>query len=143
MDSSLHEVWQGAAGTPFLPTIGKQSQFFVGFVLLVIGILLTGVFALSMNVILFACFILLTDSQTGRSSTLVYSVFLPLWPLRMSLTSSPLSFTKIADKAQIWNGLYVLRRGSLRLRASIERYVQGHTVRSSRSDTLTRPVETN
>ena len=48
MDSSLHEVWQGAAGTPFLPTIGKHSQFIVGFILLVIGILLTGVFALSM-----------------------------------------------------------------------------------------------
>jgi hypothetical protein len=47
MDSSLHEVWQAASGRPFLPTIGKDSQFFVGFILLLLGILLTGVFALS------------------------------------------------------------------------------------------------
>jgi len=47
MDSSLHEVWQAASGSPFLPTIGKGSQFFVGFVLLVIGIALSGLFALS------------------------------------------------------------------------------------------------
>lgn len=49
MDSSLHEVWQAAAGSPFLPTIGKSSQFFVGFVLLILGVSLTGVFALSMS----------------------------------------------------------------------------------------------
>lgn len=47
MDSSLHEVWQGAAGSPFFPTVGKGSQFFVGFSLLLIGLFLTGVFALS------------------------------------------------------------------------------------------------
>lgn len=47
MDSSLHEVWQAAAGSPFLPTIGKGSQFLVGFVLLLVGLLITGVFALS------------------------------------------------------------------------------------------------
>jgi hypothetical protein len=47
MDSSLHEVWQAASGSPFLPTIGKGSQFFVGFLLLVIGLALSGLFALS------------------------------------------------------------------------------------------------
>lgn len=47
MDSSLHEVWQAASGSPFLPTVGKGSQFLVGFVLLVIGIALSGLFALS------------------------------------------------------------------------------------------------
>ncbi|KAF4124949.1 hypothetical protein GMORB2_3788 [Geosmithia morbida] len=47
MDSSLHEVWQAAAGSPFLPAVGKGSQFFVGFFLLVLGILVTGVFALN------------------------------------------------------------------------------------------------
>jgi cell cycle checkpoint protein len=47
MDSSLHEVWQAAAGSPFLPTIGKESQFTVGFLLLLIGVALTGYFALS------------------------------------------------------------------------------------------------
>jgi hypothetical protein len=47
MDSSLHEVWQAAAGSPFLPAIDKGSQFFVGFALLLLGLLITGVFALS------------------------------------------------------------------------------------------------
>jgi len=47
MDSSLHEVWQAASGSPFVPTIGKDSQFLVGFTLLVLGLLLTGTFTLS------------------------------------------------------------------------------------------------
>ena len=47
MDSSLHEVWQAAAGSPFLPTIGKGSQFLVGFVLLLMGLAITAFFALS------------------------------------------------------------------------------------------------
>jgi hypothetical protein len=48
MDSSLDAVWQAAAGSPFLPIVGKGSQFFVGFILLLLGLLLTGLFALSM-----------------------------------------------------------------------------------------------
>ncbi|KAI1490455.1 hypothetical protein F5X96DRAFT_635969 [Biscogniauxia mediterranea] len=48
MDPSLHEIWQTAPGSPFLPTVGKGSQFFVGFVLLLLGLSLTGAFALSM-----------------------------------------------------------------------------------------------
>ena len=47
MDSSLHEVWQAAAGSPFLPAIGKGTQFFVGFVLLLLGLAITAFFALS------------------------------------------------------------------------------------------------
>lgn len=48
MDSPLHEVWQAATGSPFLPAIGKGSQFYVGFALLLTGIVSTGFFALSM-----------------------------------------------------------------------------------------------
>lgn len=51
MDSSLHEVWQAASGSPFLPTIGKGSQFFVAFVLLSIGLALTGLFALNRSIV--------------------------------------------------------------------------------------------
>lgn len=47
MDSSLHQVWDSAVGNPFVPTIGKGSQFFVGITLLVLGILLSGLFGLS------------------------------------------------------------------------------------------------
>ena len=48
MESSLHSVWESAAGNPYVPTVGKGSQFFVGITLLVIGILLSGLFGLSM-----------------------------------------------------------------------------------------------
>jgi cell cycle checkpoint protein len=47
MDSSLPEVWQAAAGSPFLPAIGKGTQFSVGFVLLLLGVIITAAFALS------------------------------------------------------------------------------------------------
>lgn len=47
MDSSLHEVWTAAQGSPFIPAIGKDSQFNVGFWSLILGLLIAGVFALS------------------------------------------------------------------------------------------------
>lgn len=47
MDSKLIEVWQTAAGNPFLPTIGKGTQFLVAFVLLLLGLSAFGIFALS------------------------------------------------------------------------------------------------
>ena len=47
MDSQLQQVWQAASGSPFLPTIGKGTQFLVAFVLLAIGLALSGLFALS------------------------------------------------------------------------------------------------
>lgn len=51
MESSLHQVWESAAGNPFVPTIGKNSQFTVGFYLLSQGLLLAGYFGLSELVI--------------------------------------------------------------------------------------------
>ncbi|CEJ85402.1 Putative DNA repair protein [[Torrubiella] hemipterigena] len=47
MDSSLHEVWQAASGNPFHPSISKDSQFYISFLLLLFGIAVTGVFALN------------------------------------------------------------------------------------------------
>ncbi|KAK1704254.1 hypothetical protein BDP67DRAFT_533792 [Colletotrichum lupini] len=47
MDSSLLEVWQAAASTPFQPAVAKDSQFFIAFLLLLIGVGITGFFALS------------------------------------------------------------------------------------------------
>ncbi len=47
MESSLHQVWESAVGNPFVPTIGKGSQFFLGFTLLTIGLLLSGLFGIS------------------------------------------------------------------------------------------------
>lgn len=34
---SLHEVWKAAASSPFEPAIGKDSQLYVGFLLLIVG----------------------------------------------------------------------------------------------------------
>ncbi|KAG6041103.1 hypothetical protein E4U41_005973 [Claviceps citrina] len=51
MDSSLHEVWLAAQGSPFLPTVGKNSQFLVAFLLILIGVFITGVFALNRSLV--------------------------------------------------------------------------------------------
>ncbi|KAL6892666.1 hypothetical protein HDV57DRAFT_192331 [Trichoderma longibrachiatum] len=51
MDSSLHQVWQAAAGSPFVPAIAKESQFTVAFLLLSLGIAITGVFALNRSLV--------------------------------------------------------------------------------------------
>lgn len=50
MDSSLHEVWHAASGSPFLPAIGKHSQFLVAFVLVLIGVSLGAGFALNRSI---------------------------------------------------------------------------------------------
>jgi hypothetical protein len=47
MEPSLHELWEGAARSPFVPTIGKDGQFWVGMLLLILGTLLAGFFGLS------------------------------------------------------------------------------------------------
>ncbi|PSS08562.1 hypothetical protein M430DRAFT_110289 [Amorphotheca resinae ATCC 22711] len=47
MESSLHQVWESAVGNPFVPLIGKDSQFSVGISLLIAGILLSGLFGLN------------------------------------------------------------------------------------------------
>jgi hypothetical protein len=49
MESPLHQVWESAVGNPFVPTVGKGSHFFLGFTLLTIGLLLSGLFGLSMS----------------------------------------------------------------------------------------------
>jgi cell cycle checkpoint protein len=46
MDPSLHELWTAAESSPFLPAVAKQNQFLVGFLLLLLGLSLSGVFAL-------------------------------------------------------------------------------------------------
>ncbi|RFU78701.1 dna repair [Trichoderma arundinaceum] len=51
MDSSLHQVWQAAAGSPFLPVVAKESQFTIASVLLSLGLALTGIFALNRSLV--------------------------------------------------------------------------------------------
>ncbi|KAK5198336.1 hypothetical protein LTR99_007413 [Exophiala xenobiotica] len=44
---SLYEVWQAAASSPFQPAIGKDNQLTLGLLLLLIGVVLTGLFGLN------------------------------------------------------------------------------------------------
>ncbi|RAL17182.1 putative DNA repair protein Rad1 [Aspergillus homomorphus CBS 101889] len=44
---SLHQVWEAASASPYSPLIAKDSQFFVGFSLLLAAFLLTGLFGLN------------------------------------------------------------------------------------------------
>lgn len=37
---SLYEVWQSASSSPFQPTVGKESQLYVGLLLVLVGKLL-------------------------------------------------------------------------------------------------------
>lgn len=43
----LLDLWEASAGQPFQPSIGKNAQFTVGFTLLLIAILLSGLFGLN------------------------------------------------------------------------------------------------
>lgn len=51
MESSLHQVWESAVGNPFVPLIGKDSQFTLGISLLIAGILLSGLFGLNRSLL--------------------------------------------------------------------------------------------
>ncbi|KAJ5380157.1 uncharacterized protein N7496_002585 [Penicillium cataractarum] len=44
---SLNEVWEAASATPFHPLVSKDSQFSVGFNLLLIAVIFTGLFGLN------------------------------------------------------------------------------------------------
>lgn len=44
---SLHEIWEAAARSPFEPSISKENQLYTGFILLLIGLVLTGLFGLN------------------------------------------------------------------------------------------------
>jgi hypothetical protein len=44
---SLHEIWDAAASSPFQPSVGKDSQAFVGLFLLLTGLVLAGLFGLN------------------------------------------------------------------------------------------------
>ncbi|OGE48480.1 hypothetical protein PENARI_c028G09109 [Penicillium arizonense] len=44
---SLNEVWEAASATPFTPLVNKDSQFSVGFNLLLIALVTTTLFGLN------------------------------------------------------------------------------------------------
>jgi hypothetical protein len=44
----LQTLWDASSSQPFSPTISKEQQFTVGFVLLFAALVLTGLFGMSM-----------------------------------------------------------------------------------------------
>jgi cell cycle checkpoint protein len=53
---SLYEVWEAAASSPFSPSVSKDNQLTVGFTLLIIGVLFTGLFGLNRSLPLVALY---------------------------------------------------------------------------------------
>lgn len=51
MSSPLLDVWEAAASNPFQPAVSKDWQFLVGFTLLLLAFVLTGVFALNRSLV--------------------------------------------------------------------------------------------
>lgn len=68
MDSKLIDVWQASAGNPFLPTVGKGTQFLVAFVLLLLGLFSFGIFALSKKPALLIAYLRAVPKLTNVSS---------------------------------------------------------------------------
>lgn len=135
MDSKLIDVWQASAGNPFLPTVGKGTQFLVAFVLLLLGLFSFGIFALSKKETIssnciHACCTQAYNSlfQTVLQSTCPSLEFQLLWPSRMSASSSSPSRTEVRllsnDASQSGNRLHVLCGRRLRLRSQTFRDTQ-------------------
>ncbi|KAE8314919.1 hypothetical protein BDV41DRAFT_575263 [Aspergillus transmontanensis] len=53
---SLNEVWEAASASPYAPLISKDSQFSVGFTLLLSALILTGLFGLNRSFVSIASF---------------------------------------------------------------------------------------
>lgn len=99
MDSSLHEVWTAAQGSPFVPAVGKDSQFFVGFGLLILGLFVAGVFTLSRSFLQPNGLSFAHQPQTDPSATSPSSEFRRRWPSRKS--TRPRSTTPTVYRVQI------------------------------------------
>ncbi|KAK1764840.1 DNA repair exonuclease-like protein [Phialemonium atrogriseum] len=125
MDSSLHEVWQAASGSPFVPTIGKNSQFLVGFVLLLIGLSLAGVFTLNRSLVnlpvlgipaSLALALLMMDSQASAAAP----------PLFRAVASSTRPLYQLLKCISFTNKIHVeITEGGLRFAADNSRVMQG------------------
>ncbi|KAI9172241.1 cell cycle checkpoint [Paramyrothecium foliicola] len=101
MDSSLHEVWQAAAGSPFFPAIGKDSQFFVGFVLLILGLLITGVFALNRSLVNIPLLGLPASLAVSYGVVYMFSEFNNIQHLEMAPNAgSPPAFRAVATSTR-------------------------------------------
>jgi hypothetical protein len=48
---SLQQIWEAAASSPFEPSIAKDSQLYIGFLLLITGLFLAGLFGLNRSLL--------------------------------------------------------------------------------------------
>ncbi|KAF2454755.1 hypothetical protein BDY21DRAFT_290944 [Lineolata rhizophorae] len=46
----LLDVWEAASANPYQPTVSKDSQFTVGFILLLIAFIFTGAFGINRSI---------------------------------------------------------------------------------------------
>ncbi|KAH7390830.1 hypothetical protein DE146DRAFT_758275 [Phaeosphaeria sp. MPI-PUGE-AT-0046c] len=51
MSSPLLDVWEAASGAPYYPAVGKNTQFAVAFVLLLLSLVLGTVFGLNRSLV--------------------------------------------------------------------------------------------
>ncbi|KAF2091238.1 hypothetical protein K490DRAFT_62558 [Saccharata proteae CBS 121410] len=49
--SALLDVWEASAAHPYQPTVAKNAQLTIGFLLLIIAFLLTGIFGLNRSLV--------------------------------------------------------------------------------------------
>jgi hypothetical protein len=105
MDSSLHEVWESAVGSPFAPIVGKNSQFTIGINLLIVGIVLSGLFGLSMPI--HPHFEGRSNRNTDRSFLNVAFIGLPA-SLAIAFVNPLTADCRVADIFQVWSSLHDL-----------------------------------
>ena len=72
----LRDIWEASASQPFQPSIGKDSQFTIGFALLLISLIFTGLFGLSMSCFpeLLPSMILTRDTDNSLKNLPIYGI---------------------------------------------------------------------
>ncbi|EOD47032.1 hypothetical protein GTA08_BOTSDO10004 [Neofusicoccum parvum] len=49
--SPLLDIWEASAAQPYYPSVSKNAQFIVGFLLLLTAFILTGIFGLTRSIV--------------------------------------------------------------------------------------------
>lgn len=124
MDSKLVEVWQTAAGSPFLPTVGKNTQLLFALVLLFAGLASFGIFALSKSIGFpwspskFVLYLETDHHFPDRSLVSVPLIGIPAsLALAYALFPTPFTTVRLSDLffLQLRHRIHVLRSWCLRL----------------------------
>ncbi|KAL2198917.1 DNA repair exonuclease-like protein [Corynascus similis CBS 632.67] len=125
MDSSLHEAWQAAAGSPFVPTVGKDSQFLVAFVLLLTGLSLGGAFTLNRSVLNLP--LLAVPASLALAFGVVYMFCsAPAPPILRAVASSTRPLYQLLKAINFTNKVHVdITENGLRFAADHARVMQG------------------